>query len=125
MDGAQKFTLLVVAVIVVCLTIVTGLLLFTLWPYRVYVGASLLLVILLWVVVKVVVDARGKLNEQVLRTMRYRHHEETPLDAHGQAQYLPQGAQANPHRLPVSPSSSSYPSSYAVPAPKQHYPHYE
>src|SRR5690348_14458646 len=101
MDGEKKFVLMIVAIVVLCLTVVYGFLFVSLWPYREWVGVSLLgLVVLL-----VLVFIRGKLNEQALRQVRYRHHEETPLDAYGEPHYWHTGTQINPHRVP---STCSY-----------------
>lgn len=55
-----------------------------LWDYRVWVGASLLLLIFLVVGVYV----RGQITEQNIRVYRFNHHEETPLHLSGQPQIL-------------------------------------
>jgi hypothetical protein len=101
MDGEKKLVLCVVGLIVLCVTVLYAFLFVSLWPYRTSVGLSLLGLMCFTVVLWRVVDARGKLNEQELRQRRYRHQEETPLDLQGEAQYWPQGAQANPHRRTV------------------------
>jgi len=100
MDGEQKCLLIFTGLIAFCITVLYTFLFISLWSYREYVGGSLLGLIIFVVVMWRVVDARGKLNEQELRHGRYRHNEETPLDAQGEAQYMPQGAQVNPHRIP-------------------------
>jgi hypothetical protein len=91
-NGEKKFLLVVAAVVMICLTVVYAFLFISLWPYRQWVGASLLAV----VVLAAVVWMSGKLNEQALRRVRYRHHEETPLDAQGEPYYWQQGMQPNP-----------------------------
>jgi hypothetical protein len=108
MDGEKKFVVCIIGLIVLCVTILYVFLFLSLWPYRIYVGTSLLGLISFVVVLWRVVDARGKINEQELRHQRYRHQEETPLDAQGEAQYWPQGAQANPHRRTVPYYYQSY-----------------
>jgi hypothetical protein len=112
MDGEKKFVLTMIGLTVFCITLVYVLLLISLWPYRVYVNASILGVTLFVVLLWRVVEARGKLTEQELRQVRYRHHEETPLDRQGEAQYWPQGAQMNPHLIPPYYQSSSYQQPY-------------
>ncbi len=94
MDGKQSFVLGSVTIIVMCLTVIYSFLFISLWPYREWVGGSLIVALLLWAGTHM----RGKLNEQDLRWTRIRHHEEIPLDKRGEPHYLPQGAQANPHR---------------------------
>jgi hypothetical protein len=66
MDGEKKAVLLCISLIVLCITIIYGLLLCSLWEYRVYVNASILGVILFVVLLWRVVEARGKLTEQEL-----------------------------------------------------------
>jgi len=92
-DGEKKFVLVVVAVVVLCFTVMYGFLFISLWPYRQWVGASLLAVLVLAAVVWMC----GKLNEQALRRVRYRHQEETPLDEQGEPYYWQQGMQQNPY----------------------------
>jgi len=53
-----------------------------------------------------VVYMRGRLNEQHLRRIRYHHHEEIPLDMHGEPHYWPAGVQENPYH---TSSQSGYP----------------
>jgi hypothetical protein len=96
LDADKKLTLCVIALM--CVTILYAFLFLSLWEYRTTVGFSLLGLIGFTVVLWRIVDAQGKLNEQELRRLRYRHQEETPLDWQGEAHYWPQGAQANPHR---------------------------
>jgi hypothetical protein len=94
MDGAKKFVLLIVGTVAVCLTVLYSFLFIALWDYRQFVGLSLLggVFVAAWVF------ARGRLTEQELRIVRYRHHEETPLDVNGEPLFWHQGYQANPHR---------------------------
>jgi hypothetical protein len=94
MDGAHKFVLLVVGLVVVCLTILYSILFIALWEYRQLVGLSLFAVLLIgaWVFY------RGWLNEQDLRVIRYHHNVETPLDDKGQPLYWHEGYKPNPYR---------------------------
>ncbi len=94
MDGAKKFVLLIVGTVAICLTVLYSFLFIALWDYRQFVGLSLLGVVF----VAAWVFARGRLVEQDLRVARFRHHEETPLDAHGEPLFWHQEYQANPHR---------------------------
>lgn len=71
----------------------------SLWPYRQWVGASLLGALILLVVVY----ARGRINEQNLRQVRYRRHEEIPLNMAGEPVYWPSDVQRNPHYQLCSP----------------------
>jgi hypothetical protein len=41
---------------------------------------------------------RGSMHEQNLRVLRFRHHEETPLDDNGEPLFYREGFQPNPHR---------------------------
>jgi hypothetical protein len=116
MDGEQKFVLLVIGVIAVCLTILYSLLFIALWPYRGLVGLSLLAVFILLVLVYL----RGKLNEQALRHVRYHYREEIPLDEQGEPRYLPDDAQVNRHRF-----AHHSPSSSGMSSPKASYMPYE
>jgi hypothetical protein len=99
-NGEKKFLLVVAAVVVLCVTVVYAFLFISLWSYREWVGASLLAL----VVLSVVVWMCGKLNEQALRRVRYRYHEETPLDAQGEPYYWQQGMQPNPHHATAHPA---------------------
>jgi hypothetical protein len=101
MDGERKFVVSIVAIAIICLTILYGVLFIALWQYRQFVGLSLLGVI----VAMAIVFMRGKWNEQNLRQARYRFNEEIPLDEGGEVHYRPQWAQENPHHVP---SSGSY-----------------
>lgn len=94
MDGAQKFVLLIIGTVAVCLTVLYSFLFIALWQYRTFVGLSLFAVLLIaaWVFF------RGRLTEQDLRVARFRHHEETPLDTNGEPLFWHQEYQANPHR---------------------------
>jgi hypothetical protein len=65
-----------------------------LWDYRQFVGLSLLGVILLAAIIFI----RGRLVEQELRVVRYRHDVETPLDTNGEPVYWRQGYRLNPYR---------------------------
>ncbi len=94
MDGEGKLTLIIVCIVVVCVTILYSFLFLALWDYRQWVGLSLLAVIIFGVFVFL----RGKVTEQELRVVRYRHAEETPLDQNGEPVYYHEGYQPNPHR---------------------------
>lgn len=94
MDGERKLLLIVVGVGLVCLTVLYSFLFLALWQYKELVGASLLGVVLL----AFAVYLRGKLTEQDIRIIRFRHKEETPLDDNGEPLYYHQGFQVNPHR---------------------------
>jgi membrane protein implicated in regulation of membrane protease activity len=94
MDGAKKFVLLIVGTVAICLTVLYSFLFIALWDYRQFVALSLFAVLLIgaWVFY------RGRLNEQDLRVIRYRHHEETPLDHRGEPNYWHKGYRPNPYR---------------------------
>jgi hypothetical protein len=94
MDGEKKFLLFVVGLTIICITILYSFLFVALWQYKELVGLSLFVVLLIsaWVFL------RGKLNEQDLRVIRFRHHEETPLDDRGEPMYYHKGFLPNPHR---------------------------
>ncbi len=96
MDGEKKCVLVMIALGFICLTVLYVLLFVSLWPYKEWVGVSLLVILALVIVVWL----RGRLNEQQLRQVRYRHHEELPLDVWGEPMYWPEGVQENPHHLP-------------------------
>jgi hypothetical protein len=100
MDGERRFVTVMIGVGMICLTMLYVFLFVSLWAYRQWVGASLLAVL----VALAVVYMRGRLNEQQLRRVRYRHHEEIPLDVCGEPYYWPQDAQENPNHvtLPVA-----------------------
>ena len=95
MGGEKKAFLFVFMLCVVGVTVMYILLFVSLWPYRMWVGVSLLAVVF----VLVAVFVRGRLVEQDLRQVRYHHHEETPLDGYGEPSYWHQGMQENPYRL--------------------------
>ncbi len=99
MDGERRFVVVMIGAGMICLTILYVFLFLSLWPYREWVGASLLAVL----VSLAVVYMRGRLNEQHLRRIRYHHHEEIPLDMRGEPHYWPAGVQENPYH-----SSSQY-----------------
>ncbi len=94
MDGEKKFVLVIVGLTAICITVLYGFLFVALWEYRQLVGLSLLVVITL----TVWVFLRGRLTEQDLRVARYRHQEETPLDAKGEPVFWHKEYQPNPHR---------------------------
>ncbi len=94
MDGEKKLVIVAVGLVALCITVLYVFLFIALWDYRQFVGLSLLAVILL----AALIFLRGRLTEQELRVVRYRHHEETPLDAKGEPLYWRQDYQANPHR---------------------------
>jgi len=94
MDGEEKLFVSIVCVTVICITILYSFLFIALWDYRQWVGLSLLAVL----IAAAAVFLRGRLNEQDLRAVRYRHLEETPLDANGEPMYWHKEYQPNPHR---------------------------
>jgi len=94
MDSEEKLFVIIVGVTVICVTILYSFLFITLWDYRQWVGLSLLAMI----IASAAVFLRGRMNEQDLRTMRYRHHEETPLDQNGELRFWHKDYQANSHR---------------------------
>ncbi len=94
MDDESKLFLIICCVVVICLTILYSLLFIALWDYRQWVGLSLLAVI----IAGTAVFLRGKLTEQDIRVVRYRHQTETPLDQNGEPMYYHEGYQPNPHR---------------------------
>ena len=94
MDGENKLTLIIVCLMAICLTVLYSFLFISLWNYREYVGLSLLALI----IAAVVVFLRGRLKEQDLREVRYRHNDETPLDQNGEPMLWHQGNLPNPHR---------------------------
>lgn len=96
MGGEKKAFLFLSMLVVVGITVIFSLLFVSLWQYRVEVGVSLLLLL----AVLVAVFVRGRLVEQQLRQVRYRHYEETPLDVYGEPYYWHQGMQENPYRVP-------------------------
>ncbi|GEM_PF-2054949 len=100
MDGEKKFVLVVIALVVLCLTVLYSFLFLSLWPYRQWIGLSLLVLLALGVGVWL----RGRLVEQDVRLVRYRHQEETPLDAYGEPYYWHEGMQVNPHRMQQAPA---------------------
>ncbi len=94
MDGEEKLFWIIVCIMFICVTILYSFLFIALWDYRQWVGLSLLTVI----IAGAVVFLRGKMTEQDVRTTRYRHLEETPLDMKGEPMYWRKDYQANPHR---------------------------
>jgi hypothetical protein len=94
MDGEKRFLVTALCLGAACVTVLYSFMFIALWQYRGFVGLSLFVVLLIgaWVFF------RGKLNEQDLRVIRFRHHEETPLDDNGEPVYWHQGFQTNPHR---------------------------
>lgn len=94
MDGEKKFVLVVIGLIAFCVTVLYSFMFIALWQYRGLVGISLFGVLLLaaWVYL------RGRLNEQDLRVIRFRHQEETPLDDNGEPLFWRSDMQINPHR---------------------------
>lgn len=106
MEGEQKFLLIIVCLLALCITVVVSLLFLSLWAYKEWVGGSLLVVVL----VSVGVWLRGKLTEQTVRQIRYRHHEETPLDTYGEPMYWHTDAKVNPYRM--SPYTQEQKSEY-------------
>jgi membrane protein implicated in regulation of membrane protease activity len=94
MDGEKKLVIVAVGLVALCITVLYVFLFIALWDYRQFVGLSLLAVVLL----AALIFLRGRWTEQELRVVRYRHHEETPLDERGEPLYWRQEYQANPHR---------------------------
>jgi len=75
MDGEEKLFWIIVCVTVICITILYSFLFIALWDFREWVGLSLLAVI----ISGAAVFLRGKMTEQDVRTIRYRHLEEMTL----------------------------------------------
>jgi hypothetical protein len=94
MDGEKKLVIVTVGLVALCITVLYSFLFIALWDYRQFVGLSLLAVILL----AAMVFLRGRLTEQELRVVRYRHDVETPLDCKGEPVYWHEGYQLNPYR---------------------------
>ena len=94
MNGEKKLIVVVVGLIALCVTVLYSFLFIALWDYRQFVALSLLAVILL----ATLVFLRGRVTEQELRVVRYRHDVETPLDYRGEPVYWHEGYQVNPHR---------------------------
>jgi membrane protein implicated in regulation of membrane protease activity len=94
MDGEKRFVLIAVSLAAFCITVLYSFMFIALWRYKELIALSLFVVLLTaaWVFF------RGRLNEQDLRVIRFRHLEETPLDDRGEPVYWHQGFQANPHR---------------------------
>jgi hypothetical protein len=95
MSGEKKLFVFLCLLAIVGVTVIYGLLFYSLWQYRTWVGLSLLVVMF----VLVVVFVRGRLIEQHLRQIRYHHYEETPLDVCGEPRYWQEGMQENPYRV--------------------------
>jgi hypothetical protein len=94
MNGERKFIVVAVCLTIICVTILYSFLFLSLWDYRQLVGLSLLGISILGALVFL----RGRLHEQDIRIIRYKHHEETPLDDSGEPMYYHEGYQPNPHR---------------------------
>lgn len=94
MDGERKFIVVAVCLTIICITVLYSFLFISLWDYRQLVGLSLLAVLILGALVFL----RGRMHEQDIRIIRYKHHEETPLDDSGEPMYYHEGYQPNPHR---------------------------
>ena len=103
--GEQKFVLLIVGIVMVCLTVLYSFFFIALWPLRQWVGVSLF--VILAIVVGVYI--RGRMVEQNLRQSRYDHRVETPLDAAGEPMYWHEDAQLNPHRVRSSAPVGQHP----------------
>ncbi len=101
MSGEKRLFVFLCLLAIVGGTVIYSLLFYSLWRYRTWVALSLLGVVfvLVWVFV------RGRLIEQGLRQTRYRHYEETPLDAYGEPRYWQEGMRENPYRALVMPPS--------------------
>jgi|GraSoi2013_100cm_1033763.scaffolds.fasta_scaffold305801_2 hypothetical protein len=99
MNGERKAILFTVGLIVLCLTIIVVLLFWSLWPERELVAYSVLSVGLFIAITMTIVPALGKINEMAIRHKRYHHHEETPLDEHGNPLYMPAGSQVYPRQI--------------------------
>jgi hypothetical protein len=94
MNGEKQLIVVALCLGVICVTVLYVFMFIALWQYRGFVGLSLFFVLLAaaWVFL------RGRLNEQDLRVIRFRHHEETPLDDNGEPLFWREGYQVNPHR---------------------------
>ena len=102
MDGEKKFVLVVICLTMICLTVLYVFLFISLWPYRIWVGVSLLMVVIGTLASFVLTGVLGSLNEQQLRRERVRYHEELPTDRIGQPYYMP-------NEMQVFPRQSDYP----------------
>jgi hypothetical protein len=94
MDGEKKFVLVTCGLTAICVTVLYVFLFLSLWQYKEWVGGSLLTLC----IASVGVYVRGRLTEQELRQVRFRYHEETPLDEQGEPRYWHGGFQENPYR---------------------------
>ena len=104
MDGEQKFLITVISLGVMLLCLAYLVTFLALWPYRVWIAASFIVLLVALLVTFTLVKVRGSLTEQDLRQQRIRYHEELPLDRDGVPHYLPHDAQPNPQQNPVSSS---------------------
>ena len=96
MDGEQRLIIMLAILAIIAISIVGVVLLVALWPYRVIIGAILVVcvVILLGLLISTVI------NEQVLRHKRVKYHTELPLDRHGMPHYLYQ--EMRPYQEPAA-----------------------
>ncbi len=97
MNGEKKAFMFLFMLTIVCISVMYTLLFVALWQYRFWVGISLLSLLAILVAVFV----RGRIYEQNLRVVRFRHNEETPLDEDGEPRMWRSDMQENPYRMPV------------------------
>jgi hypothetical protein len=71
--GEQKAVLVCVTVSIICITILFSFLLITLWDYKIWVGISLLLILLIGTFCVSIVIVRGHRPDQVAQTKQERY----------------------------------------------------
>ena len=78
--GAKKGVLLIIGIVAICATIIVSILVIALWEYRVVVGMSLLIVLLLGAFSGCVVALRGNTPTQtvILKQEGQRSYEQPP-----------------------------------------------
>jgi hypothetical protein len=97
MGGEKKAFIFLCMLTMIGITVIYSLLFISLWQYRMWVGFSLLFLLILLVLVFV----RGQLVEQHLRQVRYHHNEETPLEMNEEPLYGRQEMPEDPYRMPM------------------------
>jgi hypothetical protein len=93
MNGERQVSLAALSVIAFCATVVIIILFVALWDYRELVALCLLILFVLGMLVWIFLAVARSLNEMSLRQQRYRHRDETPLDACGHPTHLKEGEQ--------------------------------
>ncbi len=77
------------SLIVVCLTLIIGLIYLTLWEYRVLMSIVLASLVAFGLLSLIVLVSLHSLNEMRIRTLRYQFRREIPLNAEGYPVYTP------------------------------------